>query len=257
MLSLSLLRAAAAHHVPKRARAFHYAAPGRSSSSRITDFKSALVPIVIEQTGRGERSYDIFSRLLRERVVMLNGGIDDAEASLIVAQLLFLEAEESSKPIHLYINSPGGLVTAGMAIYDTMQYISAPVHTYCIGQAASMGSLLLAAGAPGKRHTLPNARIMIHQPSGGASGQASDIAIHAKEILRVRDALTRLYQNHCARPGEDDEPAVERFRLALERDYFMTAPEALEFGLVDSILERRPHGAGLGAGEAAERDSQI
>ncbi|KAH7103132.1 Clp protease-domain-containing protein [Auriculariales sp. MPI-PUGE-AT-0066] len=192
--------------------------------------RSSLVPIVVEQTGRGERSYDIFSRLLRERVVMLNGAIDDGEASLIVAQLLFLEAEESTKPIHLYINSPGGVVTAGMAIYDTMQYISSPVHTYCIGQAASMGSLLLAAGAPGKRHALPNARIMIHQPSGGAAGQASDIAIHAKEILRVRDNLTSIYQQHCALPGETVKAGLERFNTALERDYFLTSQEALGFG---------------------------
>ncbi|EIW86321.1 hypothetical protein CONPUDRAFT_46589 [Coniophora puteana RWD-64-598 SS2] len=192
-----------------------------------------LVPIVIEQTGRGERSYDIFSRLLRERVIMLYGPINDNDSALTVAQLLFLEAEETSKPIHLYINSPGGSVTAGLAIYDTMQYVSSPIHTYCVGQACSMGSLLLAAGEKGKRHCLPNASIMIHQPSGGASGQASDIAIHAKEILRVRQLLTSIYQRHCNKEGESEANA-------LERDYFMTAREALDFGIVDGILEKRP-----------------
>lgn len=199
-----------------------------------------LVPIVIEQTGRGERSYDIFSRLLRERVIMLYGPIRDTDSALTVAQLLFLEAEDSSKPIHLYINSPGGSVTAGMAIYDTMQYVSSPIHTYCVGQACSMGSLLLAAGERGRRHCLPHASIMIHQPSGGASGQASDIAIHAKEILRVREVLTRIYQRHCAKEGESDAEGLQRFEKALERDYFMTAQEALDFGIVDGILEKRP-----------------
>jgi len=201
---------------------------------------NGLVPIVVEQTGRGERSYDIFSRLLRERVIMLYGPIRDTDAALIVAQLLFLEAEETSKPIHLYINSPGGSVTAGLAIYDTMQYVSSPIHTYCVGQAASMGSLLLAAGEKGKRHCLPNASIMIHQPSGGASGQASDIAIHAREILRIRKLLTGVYQRHCSQLGESREQGLHRFETALERDYFMTAQEALDFGIVDGILERRP-----------------
>ncbi|KAI6133874.1 Clp protease-domain-containing protein [Pisolithus croceorrhizus] len=201
---------------------------------------SNLVPIVIEQTGRGERSYDIFSRLLRERVIMLYGPIKDTDAALTVAQLLFLEAEETSKPIHLYINSPGGSVTAGLAIYDTMQYVSSPIHTYSVGQACSMGSLLLAAGEKGKRHCLPNSSIMIHQPSGGASGQASDIAIHAKEILRVRRLLTGIYQKHCAKEGEDEAAGLERFEKSLERDYFMTAQEALDFGIVDGILEKRP-----------------
>ncbi|KAF9652056.1 hypothetical protein BDM02DRAFT_3153993 [Thelephora ganbajun] len=197
-----------------------------------------LIPMVIEQTGRGERSYDIYSRLLRERVIMLYGPIRDADSASIVSQLLFLEAEEASKPIHLYINSPGGSVTAGLAIYDT--YVNSPIHTYCVGQACSMGSLLLAAGERGKRHCLPNASIMIHQPSGGASGQASDIAIHAKEILRVRHLLTDIYQKHCSRPGESREAGLLRFETALERDYFMTANEALSFGIVDSILEKRP-----------------
>ncbi|KAG8931485.1 hypothetical protein FRC02_002664 [Tulasnella sp. 418] len=201
---------------------------------------SSLVPIVIEQTGRGERSYDIFSRLLRERVVMLSGPIRDSEASLLVAQLLFLEAEDSTKPVHLYINSPGGHVTAGMAIYDTMQYISSPIHTYCIGQACSMGSLLLAAGERGFRHCLPNASIMIHQPSGGASGQASDIAIHAKEILRLRESLTKIYTKHCQQPSETFTGGQSRFEKALERDYFMTAEEALNFGIIDKVLENRP-----------------
>lgn len=199
-----------------------------------------LVPIVIEQTGRGERSYDIFSRLLRERVIMLHGTIRDSDSTLIVAQLLFLEAEDSTKPIHLYINSPGGSVTAGLAIYDTMQYVSSPIHTYSLGLAASMGSLLLAAGEKGKRHCLPNASIMIHQPSGGASGQASDIAIHAKEILRIRQVLTGIYQRHCGKDGESQAEGLARFEKALERDYYMTAQEAMEFGIVDGILERRP-----------------
>ncbi|KAI0307528.1 Clp protease proteolytic subunit /Translocation-enhancing protein tepa [Multifurca ochricompacta] len=171
---------------------------------------------------------------------MLYGPIRDTDAALIVAQLLFLEAEETSKPIHLYINSPGGSVTAGLAIYDTMQYVSSPIHTYCVGQAASMGSLLLAAGEKGKRHCLPNASIMIHQPSGGASGQASDIAIHAKEILRIRKLLTGIYQRHCYQPEESQEQGLHRFETALERDYFMTAHDALDFGIVDGILEKRP-----------------
>ncbi|KAG2034320.1 Clp protease proteolytic subunit /Translocation-enhancing protein tepa [Suillus americanus] len=175
---------------------------------------------------------------------MLYGPIRDTDSALTVAQLLFLEAEDSSKPIHLYINSPGGSVTAGLAIYDTMQYVSSPIHTYCVGQACSMGSLLLAAGEKGKRHCLPNASIMIHQPSGGASGQASDIAIHAKEILRVRHLLTSIYQRHCAKAEESEASGLERFERALERDYFMTAQEALNFGIVDGILEKRPSSEG-------------
>ncbi|KAI0809081.1 Clp protease-domain-containing protein [Irpex lacteus] len=224
-------------------RKFHpLAGQWDSGSMRRDPLTGNLVPIVIEQTGRGERSYDIFSRLLRERVVMLYGPIRDTDSALLVSQLLFLEAEETSKPIHLYINSPGGSVTAGLAIYDTrrVKYVSSPIHTYCIGQACSMGSLLLAAGEKGKRHALPNSSIMIHQPSGGASGQASDIAIHAKEILRVRDVLTRIYQRHCGKVGESVQDGVDRFERALERDYFLTAQEALEFGIVDSVLERRP-----------------
>ncbi|CAE6451089.1 unnamed protein product [Rhizoctonia solani] len=170
---------------------------------------------------------------------MLYGPIRDPDATLVVAQLLFLEAEATSKPIHLYINSPGGSVTAGMSIYDTMQYISSPVHTYCMGQACSMGSLLLAAGERGHRQCLPNASVMIHQPSGGASGQASDIAIHAREILRVRERLTEIYTRHCKKRDESVAKGNERFATALERDYFMTAEEALEFGIVDKVLENR------------------
>ncbi|KAG0245632.1 hypothetical protein BGX31_006793 [Mortierella sp. GBA43] len=197
-----------------------------------------LVPFVVEQTARGERSYDIFSRLLKERIICLNGTVHDHSASLIVAQLLFLEAENPEKPISFYINSPGGSVTAGMAIYDT--YIQSPVSTLCNGQACSMGSLLLAAGEPGKRYALPNASIMMHQPSGGASGQASDIAIHAREILRVRERLNRIYQKHCI---VKDLDAIER---AVERDHFMDAQEALDFGLIDKILEKRPSSIGVG-----------
>lgn len=225
-------------HVLKRTIESNRGAPTRffhASSARRT-----LVPIVIEQTGRGERSYDIYSRLLRERVIMLCGPVHDNLSSLIVAQLLFLEAEESTRPIHLYINSPGGSVTAGMGIYDTMQYVSSPIHTYCVGQAASMGSLLLAAGEKGHRHILPNATVMIHQPSGGASGQASDISIHAKEILRIREKLTSIYQKHCGKEGESVEDGVKRFEKALDRDYFLTAEAAVEFGLADTILEKRP-----------------
>ncbi|KAF8895036.1 ATP-dependent Clp protease proteolytic subunit [Gymnopilus junonius] len=233
-------------------RLFHPLA-GQSLKSIVDQWEAPpsanLVPIVIEQTGRGERSYDIFSRLLRERVIMLHGPIRDSDSTLVVAQLLFLEAEDSTKPIHLYINSPGGSVTAGLAIYDTLcrttdrlfrQYVSSPIHTYSLGLAASMGSLLLASGEKGKRHCLPNASIMIHQPSGGASGQASDIAIHAKEILRIRQLLTGIYQKHCSKEEESEVEALARFERALERDYYMTAQEAMEFGIVDGILEKRP-----------------
>ncbi|KAH6917661.1 ATP-dependent Clp protease proteolytic subunit [Coprinopsis sp. MPI-PUGE-AT-0042] len=226
-----------------RVRRFHplaHISPSEVAQRWSEPTRSSLVPIVIEQTGRGERSYDIFSRLLRERVIMLHGPIHDSDSTLVVAQLLFLEAEDSTKPIHLYINSPGGSVTAGLAIYDTMQYVSAPIHTYGLGLAASMGSLLLAAGAKGRRHCLPNASIMIHQPSGGASGQATDIAIHAKEILRIRELLTGIYQRHCGKQGEAEVEGLKRFETALERDYYMTAQEALEFGIVDGILEKRP-----------------
>ncbi|CAO3654311.1 unnamed protein product [Mucor hiemalis] len=196
------------------------------SSWSESPYAQFLIPIVVENTGRGERSYDIFSRLLKERIICLNGPVNDNVASVIVAQLLFLEAESTEKQISLYINSPGGSVTAGMAIYDTMQYIQSPVSTLCNGQACSMGSLLLTAGEPGKRFALPNASIMIHQPSGGAAGQASDIAIHAREILR----------NLPKHTGIRDIETIEKM---VERDYFMTAEEALNFGLIDKVLEKR------------------
>jgi ATP-dependent Clp protease, protease subunit len=193
----------------------------------------ALVPVVVEQTSRGERSFDIFSRLLRERIVFVTGQVEDNMASLIVAQLLFLESENPSKDISMYINSPGGVVTAGLAIYDTMQYIRPRVSTVCIGQAASMGSFLLAAGEPGMRIALPSARIMVHQPSGGARGMASDIEIQAKEILRIRARMNDLYVKFTGR-------SLEEIERALDRDTFLEAEEAKEFGLVDKVFESRP-----------------
>lgn len=192
-----------------------------------------LIPMVIEHTSRGERAYDIFSRLLKERIICINGAISDDTASVVVAQLLYLESENPSKPIHMYINSPGGVVTSGLAIYDTMQYIKSPVSTLCIGQAASMGSLLLTAGAKGKRRALPNARVMIHQPSGGASGQATDIAIQAEEILKCRKRLNSLYTKHTGQK-------IERIEQCMERDMFMSPEEAKEFGLIDEVIEHRP-----------------
>ena len=194
---------------------------------------NALVPIVIEQSNRGERSFDIFSRLLRERIVFVTGEVEDSMASLIVAQLLFLESENPTKDIYMYINSPGGVVTAGLAIYDTMQYIRPRVGTVCIGQAASMGSFLLAAGEPGMRVALSNARVMIHQPSGGARGMASDIEIQAREILRIRKRMNDLYVKFTGQP-------LERIEKAMDRDTFLEADEALEFGLVDQVFEKRP-----------------
>ena len=191
-----------------------------------------LVPMVVEQSGRGERAYDIYSRLLKERVVFLVGPVDDAVASLVVAQLLFLESENPDKDIHFYINSPGGSVTAGMAIYDTMQFIKPDVSTLCIGQAASMGAFLLAAGARGKRYCLPNSRVMIHQPMGGFQGQATDIEIHAREILKIKAKLNELLAFHT---GND----VERVERDTERDNFMDAEEAVKYGLVDKVLIRR------------------
>ncbi|EAT15106.1 ATP-dependent Clp endopeptidase proteolytic subunit ClpP [Desulfuromonas acetoxidans] len=191
----------------------------------------SLVPIVVEQTGRGERSYDIYSRLLKDRIIFLGGGIDDQISNLVIAQLLFLESEDPEKDIHLYINSPGGVVTAGMAIYDTMQYIKAPVSTICVGQAASMGAVLLAAGAEGKRFTLPNSRIMIHQPLGGFQGQASDISIHAQEILRLREDLNRILAHHCSQD-------IETIARDTERDFFMGAEDAQKYGLIDKIVMR-------------------
>ena len=191
-----------------------------------------LVPMVVEQTGRGERSYDIFSRLLKERIVFLSGEVNDVSSSLIVAQLLFLESENPDKDIYMYINSPGGVITSGMAIYDTMQYIKPDVATLCIGQACSMGSFLLAAGAKGKRFSLPNSRIMIHQPLGGFQGQATDIEIHAREILNIRRRMNKLYSEHCGR-------SVQEIEQAVERDNFMSADEAMAFGLVDKVIHNR------------------
>ena len=191
-----------------------------------------LVPMVVEQTSRGERAFDIYSLLLKERVIFLVGGVDDYVANVIVAQLLFLEADNPEKDISLYINSPGGIVTAGLAIYDTMRFIKPDVSTICVGQAASMGSFLLAAGAKGKRYMLPNSRVMIHQPSGGAQGQATDIAIQAKEILYLRE---RLNQELAANTGQP----IEKIALDVERDYFMNAEEAKAYGVVDAVLDRR------------------
>jgi ATP-dependent Clp protease protease subunit len=191
-----------------------------------------LIPMVVEQTARGERAYDIFSRLLKERVVFLVGPVEDHIANLVVAQLLFLESENPDKDIHFYINSPGGSVTAGLAIYDTMQFIKPAVSTLCIGQAASMGAVLLAAGAPGKRFALPNSRVMIHQPLGGFRGQASDIEIHAKEMLKIRDLLNDILSRHTGR-------TIDQIRLDTDRDYFLSAQEALEYKLIDKVIDRR------------------
>jgi len=192
----------------------------------------SLVPIVIEKDGRGERAYDIYSRLLKERIVFLGTAVDDMVANIIIAQLLFLESEDPSKDIYIYINSPGGIITSGLAIYDTMQYIKAPVVTTCIGQAASMGAVLLAGGDKGKRFALPHSRILIHQPLGGAQGQASDIDIQAKEILRMREAINNILVRHTGQP-------LEKVEKDTERDYFMDAQQAIEYGIVDQILEKR------------------
>jgi len=192
-----------------------------------------LVPIVIEQTGRGERSYDIYSRLLKDRIICLMGPVNDYVSSIVVAQLLFLQSESAKKPIHMYINSPGGSVTAGLAIYDTMQYVLPPISTWCVGQACSMGSLLLAAGTQGMRHSLPNSRIMVHQPSGGASGQATDILIQAEEITNLKKQLNQIYVKHTGQ-------TFETIEATLERDKFMNPQQAVEFGLIDKILEHPP-----------------
>ena len=192
-----------------------------------------MVPIVIEQSGRGERAYDIYSRLLRERIVFLVGPVNDQSANLVCAQLLFLESENPDKDIFLYINSPGGSVSAGLSIFDTMNFIKPDVSTLCMGMAASMGSFLLMAGAKGKRLALPNAKIMIHQPSGGAQGQASDIEIHAREILKTREQLNRLYAERTGQP-------VEKIAADMERDYYMSPGEARDYGLIDQVIERRP-----------------
>lgn len=195
-----------------------------------------LVPIVVEQTSRGERAYDIYSRLLKDRIIFIGTPIDDNFSNIIIAQLLFLEADDPDKDIHLYINSPGGIVTSGLAIYDTMQYIKPDVSTICIGQASSMGALLLAAGTRGKRFTLPNARIMIHQPMGGFQGQATDIEIHAREILRMKEALNQILSYHTGQP-------MERIRQDTERDFFMSGEEAKNYGIIDEVIkERSPKG---------------
>ena len=202
-------------------------------------YNNTLVPMVVEQTARGERAFDIYSRLLKERIIFLTGPVFDQVSSLICAQLLFLESENPNKDIAFYINSPGGVVSSGLAMYDTMQYIRSPVSTVCIGQAASMGSLLLCAGAKGKRYALPNSRVMMHQPSGGAQGQATDIEIQAREILKLRQRLNEIYVHHTGQPID----AIER---KLERDTYMSAEEARDFGLVDHVVEKRP----LAASEA-------
>jgi len=191
------------------------------------------IPMVVEQSGRGERAYDIYSRLLKERIIFLGGGIDDQVANLVIAQLLFLEAEDPDKDIHLYINSPGGVVTSGMAIFDTMRYIKAPVSTICVGQAASMGAVLLAAGEKGKRYSLDHSRIMIHQPLGGFQGQATDISIHAREILRMKDELNAILADMTGQP-------VEKIAVDTDRDFFMSAGEAKSYGLIDAIFTKKP-----------------
>ena len=200
--------------------------------NKIKEYASSLIPMVVEQSNRGERAYDIYSRLLKERIIFLTGPVTDEVASVLIAQLLFLESESPKKDIFMYINSPGGIVTSGLGVYDTMQYIKPKVSTLCVGQAASMGSLLLAAGATGMRFALPNSRIMLHQPSGGFSGQATDIEIHAKEILEIKERLNKIYEKHT-------KQKVEVIRKTLERDYFMTASEAKKFGVIDQIIDSR------------------
>ena len=196
----------------------------------------SLVPMVVDQTSRGERSYDIFSRLLKDRIIMLSGEINDTVANLVVAQLLFLESEDPDKDIHLYINSPGGSITSGMAIYDTMQYVKPDVSTICIGMAASMGSFLLSSGAKGKRFALPNSEIMIHQPLGGFQGQATDFDIHAKRILKIKESLNKIL-------SENTEQPLEKIKSDVERDYFMTAEEAMNYGLVDKVIIKNEKGS--------------
>ena len=201
-------------------------------TNKISEQMNSLIPMVVEQSNKGERAYDIYSRLLKERIIFLTGQINDNVASVITAQLLFLEAEDPKKEIYLYINSPGGLVTAGLGIYDTMQYIKPEISTLCIGQAASMGSFLLAAGSKGKRFSLPNSRIMVHQPSAGFQGQATDIEIHAKEVLSLKERLNEIYSKHTGKNVDD-------IKRALERDNFMTADAAKLFGLIDEVVEKR------------------
>ena len=200
--------------------------------NKIQEYASSLIPMVVEQSNRGERAYDIYSRLLKERIIFLTGAVTDEVASVLIAQLLFLESENPKKDIFMYINSPGGIVTSGLGVYDTMQYIKPNVSTLCVGQAASMGSLLLSAGASGMRFALPNSRIMLHQPSGGFSGQATDIEIHAKEILEIKERLNKIYEKHT-------KQKVDIIRKTLERDYFMTANEAKKFGVIDEIINNR------------------
>ena len=201
-------------------------------TTKLSEYMNTLVPMVVEQSNKGERAYDIYSRLLKERIIFLTGQINDNVASLVTAQLLFLEAEDPKKEIYLYINSPGGLVTAGLGIYDTMQYVKPDISTLCIGQAASMGSFLLAAGTKGKRFTLPNSRIMVHQPSAGFQGQATDIEIHANEVLSLKKRLNEIYSKHTGK-------RVDEVKSALERDNFMTADVAKSFGLIDEVVEKR------------------
>ena len=201
-------------------------------TNKISEHMSSLIPMVVEQSNRGERAYDIYSRLLKERIIFLTGQINDNVASLVTAQLLFLEAEDPKKEINLYINSPGGLVTSGLGIYDTMQYVKPDISTLCIGQAASMGSFLLAAGTKGKRFSLPNSRIMVHQPSAGFQGQATDIEIHANEVLSLKKRLNEIYSKHTGK-------TVDEIKTALERDNFMTADSAKSFGLIDEVVEKR------------------
>lgn len=198
----------------------------------MTSLNQVLVPMVIEQTGRGERAYDIYSRLLKDRIIFMGTPVNDDISNLIIAQLLFLQSEDAAKPVHLYINSPGGSVTAGLAIYDTMRFLKCEIHTYCVGQAASMGAVLLAAGAHGKRYALPNARIMIHQPWGGVQGQAADIGIQAKEILRMRDRINEILAEHTGK-------SVKTIARATDRDFFMSAEEAQAYGLIDSVVASR------------------
>tara|TARA_Y100001970_G_C14220497_1_gene852375 strand:+ start:1495 stop:2106 length:612 start_codon:yes stop_codon:yes gene_type:complete len=201
-------------------------------NTKISEHMNTLIPMVVEQSSKGERAYDIYSRLLKERIIFLVGPINDSVASLVTAQMLFLESENSKKEIYLYINSPGGLVTAGLGVYDTIQYIKPPVSTLCIGQAASMGSFLLAAGEKGKRFSLPNSRIMVHQPSAGFQGQATDIEIHANEVLALKKRLNEIYSKHTGQTAED-------IKKALERDNFMTPESAKKFGLIDEVVEKR------------------
>jgi ATP-dependent Clp protease, protease subunit len=201
-------------------------------TNKLSDYMSTLVPMVVEQSNKGERAYDIYSRLLKERIIFLTGQINDNVASLVTAQLLFLEAEDPKKEIFLYINSPGGLVTAGLGIYDTMQYVKPDISTLCIGQAASMGSFLLAAGTKGKRFSLPNSRIMVHQPSAGFQGQVTDIEIHANEVLSLKKRLNEIYSKHTGK-------TVDEIKSALERDNFMTAVSAKSFGLIDQVVDKR------------------